>query len=215
MNKKYHYVYRITNTKINKHYYGTRSSRIEPSKDIGVKYFSSSSDVSFRDDQNNNPQNYKYTIVSEFDSRESAVELEVALHIKFDVGVNESFYNKAKQTSTGFDAFGIKRTKQQVLNWKKSYNKSGGGVGELNGMSGMTHSDASKELMSLKRNNSNVVRSKPHALFIFYKNNVLIKEVIGQKEARNFCRNHDISYQSLCKSSDVWKEWYCNRNKRK
>ena len=103
MNKKYHYVYRITNTELNKHYYGTRSSRIEPSKDLGFKYFSSASDVSFRDDQENNPQDYKYTIVSEFDSREEALELEVILHAKFDVGVNESFYNKARQTSTGFD----------------------------------------------------------------------------------------------------------------
>jgi len=103
MNKKYHYVYRITNTKLNKHYYGTRSSSIEPSKDLGFKYFSSTSDVSFRDDQENNPQDYKYTIVSEFDSREEALELEVILHAKFDVGVNESFYNKARQTSTGFD----------------------------------------------------------------------------------------------------------------
>ena len=98
----YHYVYRITNTKLNKHYYGTRTSRIKPSKDLGTKYFSSSSDIQFRDDQKNNPQNYKYTIVSEFNSREEALELEVALHIKFDVGVNESFYNKAKQTSKGF-----------------------------------------------------------------------------------------------------------------
>ncbi|MDC1282483.1 NUMOD3 domain-containing DNA-binding protein [bacterium] len=103
MNKKYHYVYRITNTKLNKHYYGTRSSRIEPSKDLGFKYFSSSSDVLFMDDQKNNPQDYKYTIVSEFDSREEALELEVRLHAKFNVGVNESFYNKARQTSIYFD----------------------------------------------------------------------------------------------------------------
>lgn len=103
MNKKYHYVYRITNTRLNKHYYGVRTSKIEPSKDIGVKYFSSSSDIQFRDDQKNNPQNYKYTIVSEFDSREEALELEVKLHAKFNVGVNESFYNKARQTSTKFN----------------------------------------------------------------------------------------------------------------
>ena len=105
--KKYHYVYRITNTKLNKHYYGTRSSKIEPSKDIGVKYFSSSSDIQFRDDQKNNPQNYKYTIVSEFNSREEALELEIKLHNKFNVGVNESFYNKAKQTSIFYDTTGI------------------------------------------------------------------------------------------------------------
>lgn len=107
MNKKYHYAYRITNTKLNKHYYGVRSSKIEPSKDLGIKYFSRSFDTQFREDQKNNPQNYKYIIVSEFDSREEALELEIKLHARFDVGINESFYNRTKQTSIGFDNTGI------------------------------------------------------------------------------------------------------------
>jgi hypothetical protein len=100
---KYHYVYRITNTKLNKHYYGTRSSNIEPCKDLGVKYFSSASDKEFRNDQKNNPQDYKYVIVSVFNSRKEAMQLEIKLHTKFNVGINESFYNKSKQTSSGFD----------------------------------------------------------------------------------------------------------------
>lgn len=105
MNKR-HYVYRITNTKLNKHYYGTRTTGISPRKDLGIKYFSSSSDTQFREDQKNNPQHYKYTIVSEFDSREAAMRLEIKLHDKFDVGINESFYNKCKATTTGFDVTG-------------------------------------------------------------------------------------------------------------
>lgn len=103
MNKQYHYVYRITNIKLNKHYYGTRSSKIEPFKDLGFKYFSSASDIEFRDDQKNNPENYKYIIVSIFNSREDAISLEIILHEKFNVGLNPSFYNKSKQTSIGFD----------------------------------------------------------------------------------------------------------------
>jgi len=35
------------------------------------------------------------------------MELEIKFHAKFNVGVNESFYNRAKQTSTGFDRTGI------------------------------------------------------------------------------------------------------------
>lgn len=101
---KFHYVYRITNTKINKHYYGVRSSKVEPSKDLGFKYFSSSSDQEFIKDQRINPQDYKYVIVSIFNSREEAANLEIILHAKFDVGVNESFYNKAKATHVGFQA---------------------------------------------------------------------------------------------------------------
>ena len=48
---KYHYVYRITNTTLNKHYYGSRTSQIEPAKDLGHKYFSSSFDKEFIKDQ--------------------------------------------------------------------------------------------------------------------------------------------------------------------
>lgn len=108
MNKKYHYVYRITNTKLNKHYYGVRSSIVEPTKDLGIRYFSRSLDTQFREDQKNNPHDYKYVIVSEFDSREAAIELEIKLHAKFDVGKNDSFYNRSRQTVIGFDNTGTK-----------------------------------------------------------------------------------------------------------
>ena len=116
MKKKYHYVYRITNTKLNKHYYGVRTSNVIPSKDLGINYFSSSSDTQFREDQKNNLQNYKYTIVSEFNSREEALMLEIKLHNKFNVGVNESFYNKSRQTSIGFNFQGpcSKETREKL-----------------------------------------------------------------------------------------------------
>ena len=37
---KFHYVYRITNIVENKHYYGSRTSKINPYDDLGKKYFS-------------------------------------------------------------------------------------------------------------------------------------------------------------------------------
>ena len=103
----YHYAYRITNTLECKHYYGSRTSKIHPSKDLGKKYFSSSKDKEFKKDQKENPQNYKYKVIRLFDTREGAVSFEIRLHNKFDVGVNESFYNKAKQTSVGWDTTGM------------------------------------------------------------------------------------------------------------
>ena len=59
----YHYVYRITNLMTNRHYYGKRSSNIHPKLDIGVRYFSSSKDKQFKQDQLDNPDHYKYKIV--------------------------------------------------------------------------------------------------------------------------------------------------------
>ena len=116
---RYHYVYRITNKILNKHYYGIRTSNILPIDDLGIKYFSSSKDKDFIKDQKENSQNFKYKIIKVCKTRLQALELEILLHAKFDVGVNESFYNKAKQTSTGYDTFGIKLTEEQLLKRKK------------------------------------------------------------------------------------------------
>ncbi len=103
----YHYVYRITNKIQNKHYYGVRSSKIEPKLDLGIKYFSSSSNKEFILDQKENFLTYKYKIIKKFNSKEEAIKLEIKLHKKFNVGINESFYNKSIQTSTGYDRTGI------------------------------------------------------------------------------------------------------------
>lgn len=105
---KMHYVYRITNTQENKHYYGVRSSNVEPKLDLGIKYFSSSTDKDFIKEQKENKSIFKYKILKILYTRTEAVCLEIKLHNKFDVAKNESFYNRAKQTSTGFDPTGTK-----------------------------------------------------------------------------------------------------------
>jgi hypothetical protein len=111
----YHYVYRITNIIENKHYYGKRSSIIEPKLDLGKKYFSSSRDKEFMKDQKENPQNYKYKIIKLFNTSIEAIAYESKLHYRFDVGVNESFYNRAKQKVVGFDSTGVKFTYEQKM----------------------------------------------------------------------------------------------------
>jgi len=111
---KRHYVYRITNVELNKHYYGTRSSKIEPKEDLGTYYFSSSTDKSFIELQKSCPSAFKYKIIKQCKSRKDALRLEIKLHDKFDVGVNESFYNKAKQTSLRFDTTGLTFKKPPV-----------------------------------------------------------------------------------------------------
>ena len=94
---EYHYTYRITNKKTNKHYYGVRTSRNKlPNQDLGKEYFSSSTNKDFKKDQKENPQDYKYKVVYICNSREQALRLESKLHNMFDVGINESFYNKVK-----------------------------------------------------------------------------------------------------------------------
>jgi hypothetical protein len=100
--QKYHYVYRITNKILNKHYYGSRTSKTEPKYDLGINYFSSSSVKEFIQDQKLNNQNYKYVIVRIFNSRNEALLFESHLHSKFNVAKNDKFYNKSNVTTTGF-----------------------------------------------------------------------------------------------------------------
>ena len=104
---EYHYVYRITNIKLNKHYYGTRTSKnIVPIEDIGIYYYSSSMNSLFIEDQRKNPKDYRYKIVRTYKHREDALLLECILHNKFNVDSNDNFYNDAKQSSTKFNFLG-------------------------------------------------------------------------------------------------------------
>lgn len=99
----FHYLYRITNLVESKHYYGIRTAKhILPQQDLGVKYFSSSRDKSFIRDQKEHPENYKYKVIIVSDSRKRISELEVKIHQIFDVGNNNTFYNRTIQTSSGF-----------------------------------------------------------------------------------------------------------------
>jgi hypothetical protein len=87
---------------LNKHYYGSRSCKCQPKDDLGIKYLSSSKNKDFIKDQKEHPEHYRYKIIRICKSRKDALELEIFLHEKFNVDINESFYNKAKQTSTKF-----------------------------------------------------------------------------------------------------------------
>ena len=118
---KHHYVYRITNKKLNKHYYGVRSCSCKPVEDLGRKYFSSSSDKEFMKDQKEHPEDYKYKIIKEFDNRKDAEYLEKYLHEKFNVAANEHFYNRCKSTLMGFSVEGTHWTEEHHKKMKKFF----------------------------------------------------------------------------------------------
>ena len=139
---KYHYTYRITNIVEKKYYYGVHSCNCLPKEDIGVKYFSSSKNKAFKDDIKENPQNYKYKVVKIFSTRKEALEHEIFLHAKFNVGVNKKFYNGSKQTSTKFDTTGITYSdeRKKHLSWLFSP--------ENNPFYGKKHTEEMKQNMS-------------------------------------------------------------------
>ena len=90
----YHYVYRITNLVESKHYYGSRTTSRDPFLDLGTHYFSSIKAKEHKwiiEDQKQNPSNYRYKIIGCYTTREQALEVEIRLHNKFDVGRNPKF----------------------------------------------------------------------------------------------------------------------------
>ena len=91
----YHYVYRITNTRLKKHYIGVRSSETQPKKDLGYFYFSSSTDREFIIDQKQNKKDYLYYIIKEFENRKESEDYERFLLEKYNCGLDERFYNKS------------------------------------------------------------------------------------------------------------------------
>lgn len=105
---KYFYVYRITNKTTNTHYYGSRVCDILPTMDLGIKYFSSSYDTAFMEEQKISKSNFKYKVVKVCVDNIEKQLFESYLHNKFNVGSNKSFYNKVKQTVEGFDCTGHK-----------------------------------------------------------------------------------------------------------
>jgi hypothetical protein len=105
---KFHYVYRVTSLIENKHYYGSRSSILHPKEDLGIKYFTSSTDKDFVNNFKQNPKQFKLKIVSIFNNREDALLFEIKLHNKFEVAKNSKFYNRCKQTVSGWTTIGLK-----------------------------------------------------------------------------------------------------------
>jgi hypothetical protein len=128
---------------LNKHYYGSRSCKnCNPHDDLGIKYFSSSQDKDFIKDQKEHPEHYRYKIIRIHESRKDALDLEVLLHNKFDVGLNESFYNRSKQTSIGWSTIGCKPSKETRKKLSEARK------GEKNHLYGKHHTEDTKKKIS-------------------------------------------------------------------
>lgn len=109
---KSHYTYRlIALNPIDERveYIGVRSCDGAPEDDTA--YMSSSREIKklIRDGLM-----FRKDIIAVHKTRKSAVAHEVALHVEFDVARNTHFFNKAKQTSVGWDTSGVKLSKETV-----------------------------------------------------------------------------------------------------
>ena len=113
---KIHYVYKITNLNPNDerlYYIGVRST-LKSSPDLDTNYRSSSKylKAAIKEIGHNN---FSKKILGVFETRELAVREEIKLHNLFDVAKNPLFYNKSKQTTTGFDTSGNEEVKHKII----------------------------------------------------------------------------------------------------
>ena len=94
----YHYVYRISCRSTNQHYYGVRSSKIEPELDVVV--YRSSSRVVHQYIKTYGIDNFKFKVLKLFSTRVDAMAYECFLHEKFNVDSNPKFMNLSRNRST-------------------------------------------------------------------------------------------------------------------
>ena len=105
---RFYYVYRITNTLCDTHYYGQRTSSIEPTKDIGVRYFSSTRSNSLKLALVEDIDHIAFKVVRVFNNKGDKICYEAFLHQYHDVSqTNNALYNKYNSSPFGYDRTGI------------------------------------------------------------------------------------------------------------
>ena len=117
----YFYVYKIIKISNGMYYIGSRGSNIEPLKDLGIKYFSSSRNKEFIKEQKANPKNFLYEVLEVCSSRKEAFEKEAEYQTKYKCGEDVFCYNKAIN-AIGFTSYGRKVT-QETRNKLSQANK--------------------------------------------------------------------------------------------
>lgn len=97
-NRSY-YVYRVTNLTTLKYYYG---SRIQKANNILEDFWSYGTSSSEKQNILLNRKNYKVKIINTFNNYNDCIIYESYLHQYFEVGKNNKFFNKSKQTPFDF-----------------------------------------------------------------------------------------------------------------
>jgi hypothetical protein len=90
--------------------------------------------------------------------------------------------------------------------------------GENNPMWGRRHSPETKaKISAAHRGNSNLGgrKGKVFARYVFYLKGVEVITIYGQREAKEFCKSQKIPFGTLCKKSDSWGDWFCERERKK
>lgn len=190
------------------YYIGSRGSKIEPLKDLGIKYFSSSRNKEFIKEQKSNPKNFLYEVLEVCSSRKEAFENEAKYQTKYNCGEDVFCYNKAIN-AIGFTSYGRKVT-QETRDKLSQANK------------GKSHPAWNKGLKISPEQSqklSDIRKGKPQPWHKGQKISDETKEKISQK-LKEYYKNHDNprkgyrmsdeekKYQSALKKGKAWEKLY-------
>jgi len=117
--KLFHYTYVIIDLQphsLKRWYIGKRSC--ETSIEDDYKYMSHSKDKEFKRSMLENPSRFKKVTLNVFETAQDALLNEIFLHNLFEVGKSPYFYNRAKQTSEGWNTTGCNFTRTQLTKEK-------------------------------------------------------------------------------------------------
>lgn len=179
-------------------YIGVRSSECLPHEDSNYWGSSKHLPVNVKD-------THKKRILNTFLTRKEAVQHEIFLHNKYDVGISEMFYNKAKQTSTGFDTAGTKLppfSKEHRKNLSKSIKKFTSKPDYKNPLKGIPLSAETKEKLSksIKKTRSKKLNSEASPKFKpwFIEDSITgKKQVFKTLTKEDYAKKHNVSIATL------------------
>lgn len=100
------YVYKIIHLPSNRTYIGSRTSKllkgIHPVNDLGINYFSSSRHPLLNKKlQKSKPEDYRYEVIAQFDTKEQTLMFEKFLHKIYNVENNPSYLNLRNANNDG------------------------------------------------------------------------------------------------------------------
>lgn len=207
-----YYVYKITKLSNNMYYIGSRQSKSDPKDDLGIKYFSSSSNKKFINEQKQNPNNFKYEILSVHNSRMEAFAEEIRVQTELKCLEDELCYNKSIN-HIAFTAYNksfkhTKESKEKLSKARKEYYKTHN-PWNLNYKYPKEHCEKLSEMR----------KGKPQPWHKGQKFSDKTKEKMSQK-LKEYYKNHDSprkgyhmsdeekKYQSILKKGKAWEKLY-------
>jgi len=187
-----HYTYELTCK--NMKYIGVRSCECLPNED--TDYWGSSK---------YNPKDLREVgvkeVLAEFSTRLEAAQHEIDLHSLYDVGANPEYWNRSKQTSTGFDTTGTTmsdetKSKLAAANTGKTFSDEHRAKISA-AQTGKTFSNEHRANMSAAKTGDKHPRFKLANIYCRYTNN-LIAEAVGVKD---WCKSNGYDYSCLGKTA--------------